>query len=53
MENGLRPPLGFFAGGGSRAEKITHAAEQEPPEILRRCEEWFDEQLGLDPRASC
>src|SRR5215204_3617295 len=37
----------FFA---RRAQKKTaHAAEQERPDILRRRQEWFDDQLDLDP----
>ena len=30
-------------------KKSAHAAEQERPDILRRRQEWFDEQLDLDP----
>ena len=30
-------------------KKTAHAAEQERPDILRRRQEWFDDQLDLDP----
>ena len=30
-------------------KKTAHAAEQDRPDILRRRQEWFDEQLDLDP----
>jgi transposase len=33
----------------TRKKKTAHAAEQERPDILRRRQEWFDDQLDLDP----
>jgi transposase len=32
-----------------REKKTAHAAEQERPDILRRREAWFEDQLDLDP----
>ena len=36
-------------GDGSRAKRPQHAAEQDRPDVLRRRQEWFDDQLDLDP----
>jgi transposase len=33
----------------SRAKKTAHAAEQERPDILKRRQDWFENQLDLDP----
>ncbi len=37
------------AATSSRAKKTAHAAEQERPDILKRREAWFEDQLDLDP----
>ena len=39
----------FFARRRITRKKTAHAAEQERPDILRRRQEWFDDQLDLDP----
>lgn len=32
-----------------KQKKIDHATEQDCPDILKRCEAWFNSQLDLDP----
>jgi hypothetical protein len=36
-------------GTPSRAKKTAHATEQDRPDVLTRREEWFEDQLDLDP----
>src|SRR6476620_1431455 len=36
-------------GTTARKKKTAHAAEQERPDVLKRREAWFEEQLDLDP----
>src|SRR4051795_7636228 len=47
---GLRHGLALLCPAADHAQKKTaHAAEQDRPDILKRRQEWFDEQLELDP----
>ncbi len=39
----------FFDPTGSRSKESAHAGEQDRPDVLTRREEWFEEQLDLDP----
>ncbi|HKH26801.1 MAG TPA: IS630 family transposase [Sphingomicrobium sp.] len=39
----------FFARRRITQKKTAHASEQDRPDILKRRQEWFDEQLDLDP----
>lgn len=34
---------------GSRSKKSVHADEQSRPDVLKRREDWFEQQLDLDP----
>src|SRR5829696_2400244 len=46
----LRHALAFLRAATDHAQKKTaHAAEQDRPDVLRRRQEWFDDQLDLDP----
>ena len=47
---GYGTPLAFLRAATDHAQKKTaHAAEQDRPDVLRRRQEWFDDQLDLDP----
>lgn len=37
------------SGAFTRAKKTAHAAERERPDVLTRCEAWFEAQTDLDP----
>jgi transposase len=45
----FRPCGGFSSVADTRGKKTAHASEQERPDVKRRREDWFDDQLDLDP----
>jgi transposase len=40
---------GYWTVTASRSKKTAHASEQQRPDVLRRRQDWFDQQPGLDP----